>query len=196
MDFVNTRPMAAGGLEVRLARFADLVRWALQFELIAAAQGRRLAAQAETAEAAGALAEALALREALRDLFSSARDAKDLASAAAAVNLVLRKGSGHLQLDWSGAAARLDFRARLDRPAELVAAIAGRIAPLLADGRLERVKPCGGSKCVLWFLDTTRNGSRHWCRMERCGARMKAASFYRRRRAAAAAATSPGAGRL
>jgi predicted RNA-binding Zn ribbon-like protein len=46
-----------------------------------------------------------------------------------------------------------------------------------------RVRECANERCPVLFLDTSRNGSRRWCSMERCGARAKAQAYYRRHRA-------------
>lgn len=42
------------------------------------------------------------------------------------------------------------------------------------------VRKCAGSGCVLWFLDTTKNKRRRWCRMEACGNRAKVSAHYHR----------------
>jgi predicted RNA-binding Zn ribbon-like protein len=42
------------------------------------------------------------------------------------------------------------------------------------------VRQCGGTDCILWFLDTTKNKRRRWCRMEVCGNREKVAAHYHR----------------
>ena len=44
----------------------------------------------------------------------------------------------------------------------------------------DRIRQCEHDKCVLWFLDTSRNGTRRWCTMARCGNRAKAERHYRR----------------
>ena len=46
-----------------------------------------------------------------------------------------------------------------------------------------RVRECADARCPALFLDESRNGSRRWCSMERCGARAKASAYYRRHRA-------------
>lgn len=46
-----------------------------------------------------------------------------------------------------------------------------------------RIRRCDGQGCVLVFADTSRNGRRRWCSMQACGARAKAADYYRRRTA-------------
>lgn len=52
---------------------------------------------------------------------------------------------------------------------------------LLAD-RPERVRRCAHPACVLYFHDTSRNGTRRWCSMEACGNRAKAGRHYARTR--------------
>jgi predicted RNA-binding Zn ribbon-like protein len=46
-----------------------------------------------------------------------------------------------------------------------------------------RVRECASERCPVVYLDTSRNRSRRWCSMERCGARAKASAYYRRHRA-------------
>ncbi len=45
-----------------------------------------------------------------------------------------------------------------------------------------RVRECAADHCPVLYLDTSRNRSRRWCSMEVCGARAKAAAYYRRHR--------------
>ncbi|HWM21899.1 MAG TPA: CGNR zinc finger domain-containing protein [Ilumatobacteraceae bacterium] len=45
-----------------------------------------------------------------------------------------------------------------------------------------RIRQCAHPRCVLWFLDTSRNASRRWCSMAGCGNRAKAQQHYRRHR--------------
>ncbi|MFD7026082.1 CGNR zinc finger domain-containing protein [Promicromonospora sukumoe] len=44
----------------------------------------------------------------------------------------------------------------------------------------DRIRQCAHPDCVLYFYDTSRNGSRRWHSMETCGARTKSARHYRR----------------
>ncbi|MDY7101742.1 MAG: CGNR zinc finger domain-containing protein [Actinomycetota bacterium] len=44
----------------------------------------------------------------------------------------------------------------------------------------DRIRPCQHEECVLWFVDTSRNGTRRWCSMAVCGNRAKASRHYRR----------------
>ena len=45
-----------------------------------------------------------------------------------------------------------------------------------------RVRECAAPHCAYVYLDTSRNRSRRWCSMEKCGARAKASAYYRRHR--------------
>jgi predicted RNA-binding Zn ribbon-like protein len=58
--------------------------------------------------------------------------------------------------------------------------LAARNLLQLLDVHPERVRQCGNPDCVLWFLDTTRSGTRRWCSMTACGNRLKARRHYRR----------------
>ena len=46
----------------------------------------------------------------------------------------------------------------------------------------DRVRECADPGCPVLFVDPSRNRSRRWCSMEGCGARAKAATYYRRHR--------------
>ncbi len=49
-------------------------------------------------------------------------------------------------------------------------------------GELSRLKPCANPDCILWFLDTSKNGTRRWCSMQGCGNRHKVTAHYERRK--------------
>jgi predicted RNA-binding Zn ribbon-like protein len=60
------------------------------------------------------------------------------------------------------------------------AAVASSVV-LSIQGKLGRVKLCGGDDCRWAFYDSSRNGSRQWCSMEVCGNRQKARTYRSRR---------------
>ena len=43
-----------------------------------------------------------------------------------------------------------------------------------------RVRECAAAGCTTVFLDVSRNRSRRWCSMARCGARAKSSAYYQR----------------
>ncbi|MBX2801878.1 MAG: CGNR zinc finger domain-containing protein [Myxococcales bacterium] len=66
--------------------------------------------------------------------------------------------------------------------AHLLAVRAVHEAVELLHDKAERVRSCAHPSCVLWFLDTTRSGTRRWCSMATCGNRTKAKRFAEARR--------------
>jgi predicted RNA-binding Zn ribbon-like protein len=53
-------------------------------------------------------------------------------------------------------------------------------ADLLTSDRREWVRSCRGRECGWMFLDLSRNATRRWCSMERCGDRAKARWHYQK----------------
>lgn len=57
--------------------------------------------------------------------------------------------------------------------AQFLSAVARDAIELFGGPRAGRVRMCGGERCYLLFLDTSRPGARRWCSMDRCGNRHK-----------------------
>ncbi len=76
----------------------------------------------------------------------------------------------------------IQWRRQLDLsdPLNILEPIARSAADTLMGGGMSRVKKCSNHACILWFLDTSKNGLRRWCSMDRCGNRNKAAKHYQR----------------
>ncbi|TQS31244.1 CGNR zinc finger domain-containing protein [Microbispora sp. KK1-11] len=45
-----------------------------------------------------------------------------------------------------------------------------------------RVRECARPECTRLFVDRSRGGTRHWCGMEECGNRVKAANYRSRKK--------------
>ncbi|WP_343955347.1 CGNR zinc finger domain-containing protein [Nonomuraea longicatena] len=56
---------------------------------------------------------------------------------------------------------------------QFMSAVARDAIGLFGGGDLSRIRICGGERCYLLFLDTSRPGTRRWCSMDRCGNRQK-----------------------
>jgi len=183
LDFLNTRPLRGGKDQEQLINFAHLLRWARAVGIVDP-EDDRLERFFDRPEGAAALAAACALREAFRTALAAvAADEPPPANLTKLVNHALGARNGSMTLTGAWPSFHCGFSGPLETPHHLLAAIAERIAALLSSGRIDRVRLCRSGNCVLWFLDTTRNGSRLWCSMAGCGARAKAAAYYRRRRA-------------
>lgn len=149
LDLVNT----AGPFGDAIADLAGLRAWLAE---------RGLDDHEPTDELRASL---VATRTALRDVLEH----PDQPAAISAVDAVLGHGRIRPTLRATGPGEIVE----LDAVAWGVAFAAARelLALLAADPR--RVKACGGEGCVLWFLDTTRSGTRRWCSMAGCGNRAK-----------------------
>ncbi|WUH98662.1 CGNR zinc finger domain-containing protein [Spirillospora sp. NBC_00431] len=93
------------------------------------------------------------------------------------VNAVLEHGTLRLSLRDGAPAEHLDPDDESWRPAWLAVRA---YLNLLATAPRDRLRRCAGGDCVLWFLDTSRNGRRRWCSMTGCGNRAKVNAHYAR----------------
>jgi predicted RNA-binding Zn ribbon-like protein len=178
LDFANT---VIGRLTVpieRLPTYADLVELGRQFELVDAAQAKRLLreATAHPAEAEVARREAVSLREGLHGVLAArAAGAPPPPEALAAVNALvprLRLGDD-LRWTWQPGPHGLDA---------VLGPILEAALELLTTGARERVSRCELDTCGFFFLDTSKNHSRRWCDMTQCGNVAKARRYQERHR--------------
>ncbi|WP_256862954.1 CGNR zinc finger domain-containing protein [Microbispora sp. GKU 823] len=57
------------------------------------------------------------------------------------------------------------------------------MSPAAASGTSPvRVRECARPECTRLFVDRSRGGTRHWCGMEECGNRVKAANYRYRKK--------------
>jgi predicted RNA-binding Zn ribbon-like protein len=121
--------------------------------------------------------EALAVREALRDLLLAHNEVEtDIARATA----VLDEAAQHagLGVRFAEGAAHIEPAAAGVRGA--VGRILAEVSAGMADGTWERLKACRADDCKFAFLDTAKNRSRAWCSMQSCGNRAKVAAYRER----------------
>jgi predicted RNA-binding Zn ribbon-like protein len=206
LDFVNTRYIERNRPVDVLGSFEALVGWLVESGSLATHDAQTAIARWNgTPEGAGVLAQALTLRDSLRDLAELVASGSEggvgeetaraggpvvpaaVATAVAAINGVLRENVAYDELtpvpDHAGTITRFARRARLTdiTPLRLLAPLADSASSLLCgDGDPSRVHRCGNPKCVLYFYDTTRNRRRLFCSPAGCGNRVKAAARYRR----------------
>jgi predicted RNA-binding Zn ribbon-like protein len=191
LDFVNTM----GGMRVvketeHLTDYADLVRFAEQSRAIDKRAAARALAQGELQpkRAAKALAEAIALREALHDVLLAAVNRKPVDPAAlAAVDRWIASAQSERELRrTSGDGYALALR-ESDDPLAPLRPVALAAGELLTSPALGRVGLCGEwqvERCGWLFLDETKNHSRRFCSADDCGNRAKQRRHYQKTRAA------------
>ena len=123
------------------------------------------------------LAEAMRVREALRDVLSAKVGIEvDLDAAKAEIDAAARR-----------AGLELRFDPTCPRVEPTVGGVRGAIGRILVevydemvDGIWERMKACKADDCRWAFLDTSKNKSRAWCSMESCGNRAKVHAYRQR----------------
>jgi predicted RNA-binding Zn ribbon-like protein len=95
------------------------------------------------------------------------------------LNRVLARGSVTVRLDGDNDVVRT---VHSDDPAWRPAVLAVMNLVELLERYPSRIRQCEHGACVLWFLDTSRNGTRRWHSMATCGNRAKAQRHYARTR--------------
>jgi predicted RNA-binding Zn ribbon-like protein len=159
LDLVNTEFLPDGTLVDLLATAGSTRAWLTAAGMDEAAFGDPGSTCAALRQARAAIREALSGR------------------GTAPLNEVL--GHGRIRLSVSAGLVplrRLDVGDPAWQPAVMAAA---NLLDLL-ERAPDRIKHCENPACVLWFFDTTRNGTRRWCSMAVCGNRMKARRHYGR----------------
>jgi predicted RNA-binding Zn ribbon-like protein len=119
------------------------------------------------------------LRAELRSVFESIIAGHIGSTEAPLLNGVLARGSFTLSLTPDGPRRRYLPR---DGGADPLLAIALAAAELLAERDLSRLRGCRSERCLLLFYDSTKSGTRHWCRPD-CMNRARARANYRKAKA-------------
>ncbi|MDD1063936.1 CGNR zinc finger domain-containing protein [Streptomyces cocklensis] len=169
-DLVNTVDLEGGAEELRTTE--DAARWA---------RGRGLSGLGYDA---GALADVLTLREALRDVCTAHTGTDVPAAAAADLERLLARAPLRLAVDAEGRAAVRPADG-LGGAAELTAAVAAAIVRATADGTWPRLKACAADTCRWVYYDRSPAGRSRWCTMAICGSRAKMRTYRKSGRAAA-----------
>jgi predicted RNA-binding Zn ribbon-like protein len=127
------------------------------------------------------LADAIAVREAIRDLLFANN------------GIETDTDSASKTLEAAGREARLGVRFEHGRPIlapegdgarAAIGRVVAAVAELAPTDEWKRLKACRDENCRVAFYDKSRNRSRAWCSMEVCGNREKARSFRKRHAAA------------
>jgi predicted RNA-binding Zn ribbon-like protein len=182
LDFCNTVERE-GLAQESLTCYLDLVTWSQSAQILTAEQGDRLLqAATEQPQAAAAVFEAaIALREALYQIFSAVAGRRSPpASALAVLNHQLALALPHLQLQTTSAGFTWGWSDPGLGLNQMLWPVARSAADLLTSQEQSRVRECAASDCGWLFLDLSRNRSRRWCDMETCGNRTKARRHYAR----------------
>ncbi len=178
LDLLNTRPMGGVGLIEKLDSFERAVDWAVQCRLLSLAKGSELRKH----DGKAALKDIKEMREHLRKaLISRAKNESRWRGLIKFLNELQRKEFTVSQIRMSSTGTFLsEYLINGQTPDTLTFVVSREILSFLISGDWMRARQCEGKDCVLWFVDKTRNHSRHWCDMGVCGSREKARTYYYR----------------
>ena len=186
LDFANTADWHASEQPDELLNsYDDLLAWAKNVGLLAAERVRQLSQavdQSGEAEPAAALAQALALREAIYRIFSATAAGRSPAAAdLTLLNHILSETLTQLRVAPTEAGFAWRWADESQGLDQILGPIARSAAELLTSESLDRVKECEDDRgCGFLFYDTSRNRSRRWCTMRSCGNRAKVQRHRRR----------------
>ena len=177
LDFVNTiHDYQAADPREELEDFRDLVAFAKQSEGITDSEAAALLreAAAKPKEAGRTLALTREYRSALYRIFSAVTSRKEPANAdwqmlnklvsSIYQNVYLKKKGTNLSWEWR------ENRAGMDR---VLWPIVRSSAALLTSEKKDLVRECSAEDCTWLFLDLSKNHTRRWCEMKKCGNRAK-----------------------
>jgi predicted RNA-binding Zn ribbon-like protein len=185
LDFVNTTgDRASSAPRERLTHYADLLTWNERAGILdPRAAGRlRRAASRRRDHAAGALTRARKLREDLYELLSAFVDGRRPITSLVerlAEHWRVAHRNQHLILGQSGLELRIV--ANESELRDLTSPIVADAVDLLTSDQLTLVRRC--AECDWLFLDTSKNGTRRWCKST-CGNRVRSRERYERRQRA------------
>jgi predicted RNA-binding Zn ribbon-like protein len=174
LDFVNTVNSRVDlGSQDYLGTFDDLVTWNAKTGLISNITAKKLltTARSKPRLANKTFSASVTLRECLYRIFHAVADGQVPArSDVSDLNDLLTLLRPHQQLQVSKQGVNWQWQIDSSRPESMLGPVTESAAELLTEGKLERIKECPGPDGCGWlFLDTSRNGSRHWCDMKTCG---------------------------
>ena len=182
LDFVNTRRMHRGRMVDGLQRANGLRDW-----LNEAGLGSPALSELSTDPPAMRLllSEAMRLRDEILYGIASMKSGEPLPRTTLhTLNRVLRVSHTTPSVERSEQGLNLVMRETGSNLLTSLAPVALSAAELFTAHRADRLRQCDADTCVLWFLDTSKNGRRRWCSMARCGNRTKVKRHWEKQQAA------------
>ena len=166
IDLVNTEVVAPQGRTDLLSDPRSLKKWFSE-----AGCGKNIGCSQDDLEAV------IDLRAAIRHILELILQNKAIAAAdLSQVNDLSNRLVRNLVADKNA----FKFEVKLASVDDARALISLTLCELLASTRLKSLRKCASEKCILFFVDTSKNQHRQWCSMEVCGNREKVKSFYER----------------
>jgi len=186
LDFANTVNNRAGDQpEELLIDYSRLLRWGEEARVITnkTAECLRIAGQEGPGRARSTLRNAIALRDALYDVFAAvARQRTAPETQLAVLNTAVHDAFEHAQIVYGNRLFTWEWVRPEHSLDSMLWPVARAAMDLLTSGELNYVRLCAAESCAWLFLDTTKNHRRRWCEMKTCGNRAKAKTYYERQK--------------
>ena len=181
IDFVNTEIIQNGARVDLLADSGDLLQWLRESEMLGVEEleeiRHRLSPSRLQQELSCAKGYRTTLRSALERLFKHGTVGRTVL---AQTNRLLAAPRSSFVLTGSNKVSRLRHVWLLDESEDVSRPIAFAFADLVTRKDLRRVRKCQNPECILFFLDTSKSGTRLWCSMNICGNKLRVAAFRER----------------
>ncbi len=188
LDFANTE--SGRGFPSHQNHFreaANVVEWLRHAKALPVEEADWLRARVgERADlAADLLGQAVALREAVRDIgVALGHRATPPEAALASLSALHARCVAKAELTPGIASCRWQWSVRVSPVEAALGPIALAAVRLFTEGDFHRIRECGGHACGWLFYDRSKNNRRRWCEMEVCGNRAKQRRLAARRREA------------
>ncbi len=182
IDFANTEIVHDGKAIDLLEKPQDLLDWLAAAGLISADSFKRGVGAVRNAESEKALLRARDYRAILKSALEAIGEGGNIKKekvAIAETNRLLAEPRALFTLSAEKALPlRQDWIIR--EADDFIRPIAFAFARLLTTQDVGRIRKCQNPECVLFFLDTSKSGTRAWCSMDICGNKLRVAAFRRR----------------
>ena len=184
LDFINTSFVVNGDPVEVLTTFSDLVMWLVEAELLSEEEGKKIERRwSKQEEGPETFEQARTFRATLREMVERITDGRPVPQAAMeAINGLLRYRIGYPQVTRRNGKFEQGYLADSQEANQVLGLLGEAAMNLLCTCEHSLIKKCQNPLCVLFFYDTTKNHTRHWCSMTLCGNRSKVAAHYRRHR--------------
>lgn len=183
LDFINTLRRHEGTVVDQLRTFDDLSKWLLKSGLLQQQLDACSNDASDLVETGRIFESALKLRTNLRRAIEQIEAGNYVPTDFVSfLNPLLERHRKSYVLVGQATPMQLEIRYEDNRPTHLVGLLAEQVADLLTKNLMGCLKKCENPQCIRHYLDTSRNQTRRWCSMERCGNRAKAHAYYQRTR--------------
>ena len=188
LDFVNTASNWSTEPVDRLGGAVGFAKWVKVAGLLDDRDQKILDGEiaGDPKAAARFFDDAVALRAALHRIFyAAAKGATADAADIALLNDWRTRSARHCEIRQEGGVFRRRCTEEAPAQERAMRLIVDAAEDLLLNGRLDRLRSCGGENCEWMFLDHSKNGKRRWCSMATCGNDHKVKQFRKRKKKAA-----------